>query len=175
MTTLTLLFTLAFLVSVDLRTLGPVPSIASPRNASAGSTGPVMTSYSLAYGTGQLVYGPLSDRPGRIAVVRLATLGFSALGIVTALSHGTWRFVGARLLGGTFAGAVIPLTLVSIGARFEYAERQVARLFAGIAVGTAALGRRVDAGLGDLMLALAGVGLAAAGLLTAGARTERAG
>lgn len=127
MTPLALLFTLAFLVSVDLRILGPVlPSIATSLGATAGSAGLAMTSYALAYGSGQLVYGPLSDRFGRIAVVRIAAVAFSLFSIVSALSHSTWQFVSARLLTGAFAGAVIPLTVVYIGDHYEYAERQVA-------------------------------------------------
>jgi predicted MFS family arabinose efflux permease len=127
MTPLALLFTLAFLVSVDLRILGPVlPSIATSLGATAGSAGLAMTSYALAYGSGQLVYGPLSDRFGRIKVVRIAAVAFSLFSIVSALSHNTWQFVSARLLAGAFAGAVIPLTVVYIGDHYEYAERQVA-------------------------------------------------
>jgi len=127
MTPLVLLFTLAFLVSVDVRILAPVlPSIAISLGATAGAAGLAMTSYSLAYGTGQLVYGPLSDRFGRIAVVRAAALGFSACSVLSALSLTTWQFVAARLLAGAFAGALIPLTIVYIGDTYEYAERQVA-------------------------------------------------
>ena len=56
MTPLLLLFSLAFLVSVDVRILAPVlPSIATSLSATAGSTGLAMTTYSLAYGTGQLI------------------------------------------------------------------------------------------------------------------------
>ena len=43
-------------------------------------------------------------------------------------------------------------------------------LFTGIAVGTAVLGRLVDAGLDNLMLAIAGIGLAMVGAATAGVR-----
>jgi len=127
MTPLALLFTLAFLVSVDVRILGPVlPSIAASLGATAGSAGLAMTSYALAYGSGQLIYGPLSDRFGRIAVVRIAAVAFSLFSIISALSHTTWQFVVARLLAGAFAGAIIPLTVVYIGDHYEYAERQVA-------------------------------------------------
>lgn len=127
MTPLALLFILAFLVSVDVRILGPVlPSIAASLGATAGSAGLAMTSYALAYGSGQLVYGPLSDHFGRIAVVRVAAVAFSLFSIISALSHTTWQFVAARLLAGAFAGAVIPLTVVYIGDHYEYAERQVA-------------------------------------------------
>ncbi|MBP1775864.1 MAG: hypothetical protein H6Q86_1870, partial [candidate division NC10 bacterium] len=78
MTPLVLFFALAFLVSVDVRILAPVlPSISLSLGSTAGIVGLAMTTYALAYGTGQLVYGPLSDRLGRIAVVRAAGLGFS--------------------------------------------------------------------------------------------------
>lgn len=126
MTPLVLLFTLAFLVSVDLRILAPVlPSISASLGGTPGAVGLAMTSYAFAYGTGQLLYGPLSDRLSRIAVVRAAGLGFSACTVISALSLTTGQFVIARFLAGAFAGAVIPLTLVFIGDSFEYDRRQV--------------------------------------------------
>jgi predicted MFS family arabinose efflux permease len=149
MTPLLLLFTLAFLVSVDLRIMAPVlPSIAASLGATAGAAGLAMTSYSLAYGSGQLVYGPLSDRFGRIAVVRAAALGFSACSVLAALSLNIWQFVAARLLAGAFAGAVIPLTLVYIGDSYEYTERQVA--LARFAVVTSA-GLAFSASIGGMV------------------------
>jgi MFS family permease len=77
-TPLILLFALTFLVSVDVRILAPVlPSISASLASTPGAVGLAMTSYTLAYGTGQLVCGPISDRLGRITVVRAAGLGFS--------------------------------------------------------------------------------------------------
>jgi MFS transporter, YNFM family, putative membrane transport protein len=149
MTPLLLLFTLAFLVSVDVRILAPVlPSIATSFGATAGATGLAMTTYSLAYGTGQLVYGPLSDRFGRIAVIRTAALGFSACSVLSALSLTTWQFVAARLLAGAFAGAVIPLTIVYIGDTYAYTERQIA--IARFAVVTSA-GLAFSASIGGMV------------------------
>jgi len=146
---LLLLFGLAFLVSVDLRILAPVlPSIATSLGATAGATGLAMTTYSLAYGSGQLAYGPLSDRFGRIAVIRTAALGFSVFSVVSALSLVTWHFVVARLVAGAFAGAVIPLTIVYIGDTYAYAERQVA--IARFAVVTSA-GLAFSASIGGMI------------------------
>jgi len=111
MTPLVLLFALAFLVSVDIRILTPVLlSISSSLGATPGVLGLAMTSYSFAYGTGQLFYGPLSDRMGRMAVVRAAGLGFSLCTALSALAMTTWQFIAARFVAGAFAGAVIPLT-----------------------------------------------------------------
>ncbi len=126
MNALALLFVLAFVVSVDLRIIAPVlPSIAASLHATAGAVGLAMTSYAVAYGSGQLVYGPLSDRFGRVPVVRLAALGWSVCTALSALCATTWQFVAVRLLAGVFAGSVIPLTLVYIGDTVEYARRQV--------------------------------------------------
>ena len=122
---LTLLFILAFLVSVDLRILTPVlPSISLSLKSSPGAIGLAMTTYSLAYGFGQLFYGPLSDRLGRLAVVRTASVGFSVCTILSAISVTPWQFIVARLLAGAFAGSVMPLTLVYIADTVEYGRRQ---------------------------------------------------
>ena len=133
MTPLILLFGLAFLVSVDIRILTPVlPSISSSLGATPGVVGLAVTSYSFAYGTGQLFYGPLSDRMGRIAVVRAAGLGFSLCTVLSALAMTTWQFIAIRFVAGVFAGAVIPLALVYIGDTVEYGRRQdvLGRFFA---------------------------------------------
>jgi predicted MFS family arabinose efflux permease len=126
MTPLVLLFILSFLVSVDVRILAPVlPSISASLNSSPGTIGLAMTTYSLAYGTGQLFYGPLSDRLGRITVVRAAGVGFSICTILSALTLTTWQFIFVRLLAGALAGAVLPLTLVFIGDTVVYERRQL--------------------------------------------------
>ena len=126
MSPLALLFVLSFLVSVDIRILAPVlPSISNSLGSSPGTIGLAMTTYSLAYGTGQLFYGPLSDRLGRIAVVRAAGVGFSICTILSALTVTTWQFILVRLLAGALAGAVLPLTLVFIGDTIEYDRRQL--------------------------------------------------
>jgi predicted MFS family arabinose efflux permease len=84
-----------------------------------------MTAYSVTYGTSALVYGAISDRFGRIPVVRAAGLGFSLCTVLSAWAESTPQFVAARLLAGAFAGAVIPLTLVFIGDTVEYDRRQI--------------------------------------------------
>jgi predicted MFS family arabinose efflux permease len=122
---LTLLFALTFLAAVDVRIIAPVlPSIAESLADTPGAVGLAMTTYALTYGTGQLVYGPLSDRFGRIGVVRAAGLLFSVCTVLSAAAQTTWQFIAARLLAGAFAGAVLPLTLVYIGDTVEYERRQ---------------------------------------------------
>ena len=137
------------LVFVDARILAPVlPSISLSLASSPGAVGLVMTSYSLAYGIGQLFYGPLLDHLRRIAVVRAAGVGFSICAILSACSVTIWQFILVRLLAGALADSVIPLTLVFIGDTVEY-------------------GLPVDAGRFDRMLMVSGIGLLSVGFATA--------
>ena len=121
-----LLFMLAFVIAVDAKLIAPVlPSIAASLGGTVGEVGLAMTTFSFAFAGGQLVYGPLSDRYGRVAVVRLAGLGFVACAALAATAHVTWTFVAVRLLAGAFAGAVGPLTLAHIGDCYPPGPRQV--------------------------------------------------
>ncbi len=123
---LALLFSMSFLVLFDVRILTPVlPSISDSLGSSPGAVGLAMTTYAFAYGIGQLICGPLSDRLGRVEVVRVVSIGFSVFTILSALTMTVWQFTGSRLLVGAFAGGVIPLTLVFIGDTVAYERRQV--------------------------------------------------
>jgi len=133
MNPLFLLFALTFLVYVDVRIISPLlPSISLSLEASPGAVGLAMTGYALTYGFGQLIYGPLSDRFGRIAVIRIAGIGFCLFTVLSALSLTSGQFIALRLLAGAFTGAVIPLTMVFVGDSFAYERRQVVlgRMFA---------------------------------------------
>lgn len=133
MNPLYLLFAMTFLVYVDVRIISPLlPSISASLAASPGAIGQAMTGYALTYGFGQLLYGPLSDRLGRIAVVRIAGLGFCLFTVLSALALSSGQFIALRLLAGAFTGAVIPLTMVFVGDSFAYDRRQVVlgRMFA---------------------------------------------
>jgi len=76
MTPLAPLFTLAFLVSVDVRILGhaALHRRLAGHHRRLGRSG--HDELRARYGSGQLVYGPLSGHFGRIAVVRLAAVRF---------------------------------------------------------------------------------------------------
>jgi predicted MFS family arabinose efflux permease len=127
MTPLPLLFAVSFVVSVDNRIIAPLlPSISTALGATPGATGLAMATYALAYGAAPLLYGSLSDRHGRVAVVRVAALLFCASTAASGLAGTLAQFVGVRLLTGAFASASIPLTLSYIGDRYAYAERQQA-------------------------------------------------
>ena len=101
-----------------------MPSIAESLHASPGAVGLSMTSHSLAFGVGQLAYGALSDRRGRVAVVRWALIAFAIPVALAALCQTPLQFALARFAVGLAAAAALPSTLVFIADNYTYGARQ---------------------------------------------------
>lgn len=134
---LPLLLALAFLTAADLRILAPVlPSVAATFNLPPGRVGLAMTTYAVAFSFGQLVYGPLSDRFGRVRIVRAVAPAFALAAVLSAFAANNVQFAIARFVVGALGGAIIPLTLAYIGDNVEYDQRQSA--IARVAVVTSA-------------------------------------
>lgn len=119
------LFVLASLVAIDGRAM-PVllPSIAEGFDVRPGAVGWSVTTYTIAYGALQLAYGPLSDRYGRLTVVRVTTLLFVVGVGLSAMADSLIEFTIARLFTGAFAAAMIPTAFAHIGDTVSYADRQ---------------------------------------------------
>lgn len=122
---LPLLAALGFLVQVDARMMTPLlPTIARSLDTSVTAMGFAMTLYMLPYGLFQVLYGPLADRVGAIAVVRVAAIGFAAATLLTSQAFHVAVLDMARFVTGVFAAAVIPLAFAYIGDTVPYGERQ---------------------------------------------------
>jgi MFS family permease len=95
--------------------------------------------YYLVYGLMQPVWGLLSDRFGRLAVMRLGLGGGAVAGLASAIAPNLVSIIGARALSGAFFAAVFPASLVYIGDVFALERRQavIADLLAATAIGTA--------------------------------------
>jgi predicted MFS family arabinose efflux permease len=124
-TTLGWLFVLSALVSLDGRAITVMlPAIADTFGVRPGEAGWGVTSYTFAYGALQLAYGPLSDRYGRLPVVRAATVLF-VTGVALSAAVGSLPgFIGARFVTGAFAAAMVPTTFAYIGDTVPYTRRQ---------------------------------------------------
>jgi predicted MFS family arabinose efflux permease len=103
--------------------------------------------YYLAYGLLPPLYGVLSDRFGRVRVMRMALAGTAAADVLSAISPNLPFLLTARFLTGAIACGVFPTTLVYIGDRVPFTVRQqaIARVLTFVAIGTA--GGTLGAGL----------------------------
>ncbi|WP_327580848.1 MFS transporter [Nonomuraea sp. NBC_00507] len=125
-------------IAADLR----VPLSASVAAASG---------YYLAYGLTQPLWGVLSDRFGRVRVMRLALLGAALAGLVSALMPVLGALVAARVVTGACFGAVIPTGLTYVGDTVRPSVRQ--RALTDL-MGAAALGTALATGLGGVLAGL---------------------
>ncbi len=130
----------AFFSSFDRFAVAPMlVTIAASLGASLSEVAATASLYYLLYGVMQPVWGMLSDRVGRVCVMRLTLFGATLAGVISALAPNLGVLVATRaLVGGLFA-AVIPAALVYVGDTVGMDSRQkaLADLMAASAVGTA--------------------------------------
>ena len=167
------LLQLASLVSTcDRFAIAPllVP-IAADLGVPLATAAAVAGGYFLAYGLLQVVWGVVSDRLGRVRVMRMALVGAVVGGAVSALAPTIAVLVAGRVVTGACFAALIPASLVYVGDTWPERVRQrpLSDVLAASALGTAVA--TAGAGLlADLIgwravftvTAVAGVGLVVA-------------
>lgn len=108
-----------------MRLMDPLlPLLAADFGVGVAAIAPVVAGFTLAYGAGQLITGPLGDRFGK---VRVASIALVLYGVGLAVSAAAWDLTSMVVLRtgtGLVAGAVIPLAIAWIGDAVPYVERQ---------------------------------------------------
>jgi predicted MFS family arabinose efflux permease len=157
---LRLLRAAAFLSAFDRFTIAPMlVTIAADLRVSLAEVAAAASLYFLLYGLMQPVWGMLSDRLGRVRVMRLALLGVVVPGFLSALAPNLATLVVGRALAGGLFAAVIPAALVYIGDAVPISSRQkaladqLAASALATAVATAAAGLAAHLGLWRLAFA----------------------
>ncbi|HEY4535074.1 MAG TPA: MFS transporter [Enteractinococcus sp.] len=99
----------------------------------------VASVYYFTYGLSQPVWGLLSDRFGRLTIMRIALAGALTCGLISAFAPNLVFLTIARALTGAFFGAIVPAAITYVGDTTQLAHRQSALsdLMAAIALGTA--------------------------------------
>jgi MFS transporter, YNFM family, putative membrane transport protein len=111
-----------------------LPKLASDFSVSIAAVSQVVSSFALAYGLSQLVYGPLADRFGKLKVIFYATLAASLGALACALSNTLLALTVTRFVAGCTAAGVIPLAIAWVGDSVDYEHRQA--VMANLLVGT---------------------------------------
>ncbi|KRB66401.1 transporter [Noviherbaspirillum sp. Root189] len=123
-----------------LRVTDPMlPQLASEFAVTLGDASLVITVFSISYGFSQLLFGPLGDRYGKYFVVACASVASALTALLCGLAPGFSWLLGARLLSGATAAALIPLSMAWIGDVIPYQDRQpvLARFLIGQILGLA--------------------------------------
>jgi YNFM family putative membrane transporter len=123
---------------IALRVIEPMlPQLADDFGTSISGASAVITAFALAYMVGQLIYGPLGDRFGKLRVVTLSLFGAAAGSAGCALAHDLGSLTALRFLTALFASSPVSLGMAYIGDQVPIAERQpvIARFVAGTIIG----------------------------------------
>lgn len=154
-------------------TLPLVASIAERFGVAPAAAGWTGSAFGLAYATGFLVFGSLSDRYGRRRVLLLGLVGTAAATVLVGLADTLPFLLGSRALQGFAAASFPPTALALISEALPLDRRPMGISFISLAfLGAAPLAQLLGAqavggGLQPLMLALAPIYLVAAVALAA--------
>ncbi|MEV0147464.1 MULTISPECIES: MFS transporter [unclassified Nonomuraea] len=139
----------SFVSSFDRFAVGPMlVLIALDLRVTLAAAVAAASGYYLAYGLSQPLWGVLSDRFGRMPVMRAALLGATAAGLASALMPSLVPLVALRVVAGACFGAVIPTSLTYVGDTVAAPIRQ--RALTDL-MGTAALGTAMATGFGGVL------------------------
>jgi YNFM family putative membrane transporter len=160
-----LLSVAAFASSATLRVADPlIPQLVAEFGVTAGSASIVATAFAVSYGLCQVFVGGLGDRFGKYFVVVIATFLCALTASAAALAPSLAVLGATRLLSGSTAGAIIPLSIAYIGEVVPYEGRQavLGRYLSGQILGV--IGGQVFGGLFGDTLGWRGIFVALGGL-----------
>jgi predicted MFS family arabinose efflux permease len=141
-----------FTVNLDARVVAPLlPTLADELGVTLARSAWLISGYMLPYGLCQVMFGPLADRYGKIAVCSYAMAAFSVGTACTALWPSFEAILALRVLTGAAAAGLIPLTLAYIGDTVPYSGRQAA---IGTLMATAGAAQALSTSLGGSIAAL---------------------
>ncbi|MBX7466140.1 MFS transporter [Streptomyces sp. MAG02] len=129
----------AFTANFDRFAVGPVlVTVAAALRVPLASVVALAGGYALAYGLSQPLWGVLSDRVGRLRVIRAALSLATVAGIASALAPNLTALVVLRVVTGFAFGAVVPSSLSFVGDTVAAERRQgaLADLMAALGLGS---------------------------------------
>ena len=124
----------AFASAAAIRICDPMlPQIVESFSTTTGQAANTITSFAIAYGLFQLMYGPLGDRYNKYKMIAWATLACIIGNVSAAFSFSLGWLVFSRAVAGTTAAGIIPMSMAWIGDSVPYEQRQaiLARYMSG--------------------------------------------
>lgn len=156
---------MAFLANGDNYAAAPLLiNIAKDLNLTISTAAISVTAYMLAFGVFTLLFGPLSDRFGKVKIINIAAVGTAIFSMLGALSFNLPSLIFFRAMNGAFGAGIFPVTMALVGQSFDDQNRQKALgkvmglMFLGGATATAIGGALAYFGSWRLVYLIYGVG-----------------
>jgi predicted MFS family arabinose efflux permease len=114
-----------FVAGCGMRLLDPLlPLVASSLHVTVSGASGLIACFLLPYGLGQIAFGPLGDKLGKLRVAAVAVVLYGACVLACAAAPGLTALLWIRAASGLFAGAVNPLAMAWLGDAVPYERRQ---------------------------------------------------
>lgn len=118
---------MAFLANGDNYAAAPlIINIASDLNLTISTAAMSVTAYMLSFGLFTLIFGPLSDRYGKVKIINIAAIGTAIFSMFGAFSFNLPSLIFFRAMNGAFGAGIFPVTLALVGQSFDDQNRQKA-------------------------------------------------
>ncbi|MGC6173978.1 MFS transporter [Lacrimispora sp. 38-1] len=156
---------MAFLANGDNYAAAPlIINISKDLNISVSTAAISVTAYMLAFGLFTLIFGPMSDRFGKVKIINIAAMGTSIFSILGAFAFNLPSLIFFRAMNGAFGAGIFPVTMALVGQSFDDKNRHKALgkvmglMFLGAATASAIGGALSYFGSWRLVYAIYGVG-----------------
>lgn len=107
-----------------------------------------VTAYMLSFGFFTLIFGPLSDRFGKVKIIRIAAFGTAVFSIIGGFAFNLPSLIVFRSFNGAFGAGIFPVTMALVGQSYNDRERQGAL---GKVMGLMFLGGATATALGGII------------------------
>lgn len=162
---LLVLGSMAFLANGDNYAAAPLLiNISKDLNLTIDVAAMSVTAYMLSFGVFTLLFGPLSDRFGKVKIINIAAMGTAIFSMLGAVAFNLPSLIFFRAMNGAFGAGIFPVTMALVGQSFDNENRQKALgkvmglMFLGGATATAIGGALAYLGSWRLVYFIYGVG-----------------
>jgi len=156
---------MAFLANGDNYAAAPlIINISKDLNLTISVAAMSVTAYMLAFGVFTLIFGPLSDRYGKVKIINIAAIGTAVFSMLGAFSFNLPSLIFFRAMNGAFGAGIFPVTMALVGQSFDNENRHKALgkvmglMFLGGATATAIGGALAYFGSWRLVYIVYGIG-----------------
>lgn len=122
-----LLGLMAFLANGDNYAAAPlIINISKELNLTLDVAALSVTAYMLSFGVFTLIFGPLSDRYGKVTIINIAAIGTAIFSILGGFAFNLPSLIFFRAMNGAFGAGIFPVTLALVGQSFDDQNRHKA-------------------------------------------------